>query len=70
MKKEFFSTIEAAKIVGMSRIAIFKKIKNGSLPATQVGKNYIIKKADLLELLKSHTKKLMRREERKKEKEQ
>ena len=65
MPKNFFSTTEAAKIVGISRIAIFKKIKNGSLPATQVGRNFIIDKKDLLILLERQTKKHERIKKRK-----
>lgn len=65
MPKKYFSTTEAAKIIGISRIAIFKKIKTGSLPAIQVGRNFIIAKDDLLILLKKQAKKQERIEARK-----
>ncbi len=43
MKKEkYLSTSEAAKILGLSRVSVFKKIKKGEIPAERVGRNYII----------------------------
>lgn len=47
MEKEFISTIEAAKILGVSRIAIFKKIKSGEIKAEKAGRNFIIRRSDL-----------------------
>lgn len=41
-KKRLFSTMEIAKILGISRIAVFKKIKSGEIKATKVGRNYVI----------------------------
>lgn len=46
-KEQFVSTQEAAKILGISRIAVFNKIKKGEIPAQKVGRNYIIDKKDL-----------------------
>lgn len=46
-KEEYLSTSEAGDILGISRVAVFKRIKNGKLPANKVGGNYIIKKSDL-----------------------
>ena len=47
MQQDFVSTIEAAKIIGLNRTQVFRLIKAGKLPATRVGRNYIIKKKDL-----------------------
>ncbi|HEC66037.1 MAG TPA: DNA-binding protein [bacterium] len=41
-KKRLFSTMEMAKILGISRIAVFKKIKSGEIKAIKVGRNYVI----------------------------
>ena len=41
-KKRLFSTMEIAKILGISRIAVFKKIKSGEIKAIKVGRNYVI----------------------------
>lgn len=45
--KRFLSTIELAKILGISRIAVYKKIKKGEIKAIKVGRNFIIDKKDL-----------------------
>jgi excisionase family DNA binding protein len=45
----FFSTIQVAKILKISRIAVFKNIKSGKLKAEKAGRNYIIKREDLIE---------------------
>ncbi len=45
MTKRFLSTSEAAKILGISRIAVFKKIQKGRLPALLVGGSYVISAA-------------------------
>jgi len=42
-KKESYLTIPAlAKVLGLSRIAVFKKVKSGEIPAIRVGRNYAI----------------------------
>lgn len=45
--KKFLSTSEAAKILKISSVAIFKKIKKGELPAQRVGRSYAIDPLDL-----------------------
>lgn len=50
-KDELISTLEAAKILGVSRITVFNKVKSGNIKATKVGRNFVIKKGDLLKLL-------------------
>ncbi len=51
MNKEFLSSIEVAKLLGISRIAVFKKIKAGEIKAQKVGRNFVIAKKDLPFLL-------------------
>ncbi len=43
-EKNYFSTAEAAHLLGISRIAVFKKIQNGIIPAHKVGRGYVISK--------------------------
>ena len=50
-KKKLFSTMEIAKILGISRIAVFKKIKSGEIKATKVGRNYVISDEILTQVL-------------------
>lgn len=45
--KEFYSVPEVAKILGVSRIAIFKKIKKGEIKAERIGRNYAIESTEL-----------------------
>ena len=49
--KEFITTTELAKILGISRIAVFKRIKRGQIKAIRVGRNFIIPKDSLPEVL-------------------
>lgn len=43
----FLSTTELAKILGISRIAVYKKIKFGKIKATRAGRNFVIETKDL-----------------------
>jgi len=51
MTKELLSTTEAAKILGISRVAVFKKIKSGDIPARKVGRSFVIEKKNLPNVL-------------------
>jgi len=43
MVNEKYITIpELAKLLGVSRIAIYNRVKKGQIPATMVGKTYVI----------------------------
>ncbi len=43
MAKEKYLTIpELAKLLGVSRIAIYNRVKKGQIPATKIGRTYII----------------------------
>lgn len=50
---EFLTTTEAAKLLGISRIAVFKRIKTGAIKAKKVGRNFIIPRAEFAELLET-----------------
>ncbi len=49
--KGHFSTTEIAHLLGVSRIAIFKKIKEGKIRAEKVGRNYIVPHEELNSIL-------------------
>lgn len=57
--KQLLSTTEAAKILGISRIAVFKKIRQGRMAATMFGGSYAINSAALA----IEKKKMKRRDE-------
>lgn len=50
---QYVSTNDVAKILGISRIAVFKKIKNGQIHATKVGRTYVIDLGDIGDILDS-----------------
>jgi len=45
--KEFISIAELANFLGISRIAVFKRVKKGEIPAIKIGKSYAIDKGDI-----------------------
>jgi len=49
--KKLFSTSETAKIMGISRVAVFKKIKNGQIKAIKLGRNFFIKISELNKIM-------------------
>lgn len=50
MEEKFISTTELAKILGVSRVTIFNRIKNGSIKARKIGRNFVIDKDEVPEL--------------------
>jgi excisionase family DNA binding protein len=51
MGKELLSSVEVAKILGISRVSVFKRIKSGEIKAKKVGRNFVIYRNDLPEIL-------------------
>ena len=51
MDKKLFSTSEVAKLLGISRVAVFKKIKSGEIKAQKIGRNFVIDRKDLPSVL-------------------
>ena len=51
MEKEFYSVPEAAALLGLSRIAVFKKVKKGQLAAIRFGRNWAVPASALEGLL-------------------
>jgi len=49
--KKLYSTAEAAKILRLSRVEVFRKIQNKKIKAEKIGRNYVIAQEDLLEAL-------------------
>lgn len=50
---DFLSVMELANILGISRVAVFRRIKKGEIRAEKAGRNYIIYKKDIADLLGS-----------------
>lgn len=51
MSNHFLSTSELAKMLGISRVAVFQKIKAGQIKAVKVGRNYLIDVKDVFDIL-------------------
>ena len=49
--REFLTVTELADILGISRVAVFYKIKNGQIKAEKAGRDYIIYKKDIRDLI-------------------
>lgn len=41
-KSEYISIPQLARILGLSRVAVYKKVKKGQIKAIRVGRNYAI----------------------------
>jgi excisionase family DNA binding protein len=50
-QKNYYSAPEIAKLLGVSRVAIFKKIRSGQIRAEKIGRNYIIPKEEYAAIL-------------------
>ena len=49
--KEYYSVSEFAEILGISRIAVYKRIKKGQIEAVRFGRSYAIPKKYILEII-------------------
>ena len=47
MDKELLSTTELARLLGISRVAVFKRIKAGKIKARKIGRQFFISRRDL-----------------------
>lgn len=53
MAKEKFVTIpQLAEMLGISRIAVYKKVKSGQILAKKIGRNYVISDRDITNTLR------------------
>jgi excisionase family DNA binding protein len=39
---KYITIPELAKILGVSRITIYNRVKKGQIPATKIGRNYVV----------------------------
>ena len=49
--KEYITIPELARLLGVSRIAIYNRVKKGQIPATMIGRTYIITDQTIKEIL-------------------
>jgi excisionase family DNA binding protein len=46
-EKDFYTTKELVKILGISKQSVLKRIGRGNIPAIKIGRDYIILKKDI-----------------------
>ena len=52
MSTERYITIpELAKLLGVSRIAVYNRVKKGQIPATKIGRTYVITDQTVADIL-------------------
>lgn len=57
IEKDFYTITELAKLLKISRVSVFKRVRRGSIKGQKMGYNFIIFKKDLdLNKLKSEIK--------------
>lgn len=47
IKKNFYTIGELAKLLGISRISVFKRVRQGSINGQKIGRNFVIFKKDI-----------------------
>lgn len=52
--KTLLSSTELAKILGVSRVAVYKKIMKGEIPAEKVGRNFVISTDVIGDIIGTH----------------
>lgn len=63
--KNFISVAELAKKLGISRVAVFKRIKKGQIPAQKIGRAYVISMEDLEDVLQGKMQQKLTEEKKK-----
>lgn len=47
IEKNFYTVKELADLLGISRISVFKRVRQGSIKGQRLGRNFIILKKDI-----------------------
>jgi excisionase family DNA binding protein len=47
IKKNFYTISELAKLLRISRISVFKRVRQGSIKGQKLGRNFIVLKKDI-----------------------
>jgi excisionase family DNA binding protein len=53
-KAIYISILELANMLGISRVAVFKRIKSGKIPAQKIGRSYAISMEDVSDIINGH----------------
>ena len=63
-KAIFVSITELAKILGISRVAVFKKIQKGQIPAEKIGRSYAISMEHVTDIVQGTSTKILSEEKK------
>lgn len=50
-KQKFITIPQLAKLLGLSRIEVYRKVRKGQIPAIRIGRNYAISDRDVAHIL-------------------
>ena len=64
-QKTHISVAELAKILGISRIAVFKRIQKGQIPAEKIGRSFVIAMDDVNDITQGNDPKFLTEEKKK-----
>ena len=51
VKQEYITIPQLAKLLGLSRVEVYRKVKKGQIPAMKIGRNYAISDRDITHIL-------------------
>ena len=49
--KEYITIPQLARLLGLNRVTVYKKVKRGEIPSTKVGKFHLISRRDVERIL-------------------
>lgn len=52
VKEDYITIPQLAKMLGISRIAVYKKVRSGQIPARKLGRIYVIADRDITNILR------------------
>lgn len=47
IEKDFYTINELAEVLGISRVSVFKRVRQGSIKGQKMGRNFVIFKRDI-----------------------
>ena len=62
--KEFVSVAELAKMLGISRVAVFKRIQKGKILAEKIGRSYVVSMEYITEMMQGASPKVLNEEKK------
>ncbi len=51
VKKRYMTIPEFARLLGISRVAVYRRVKKGQIPAVKVGRKYMIPAGQVADIL-------------------